>query len=153
VRSPWRFVLLLVALAFLLVGIVTVVGSVIDGGAVVSGVVAGSAGLALGAIGVWRSLVAGVKYSPAGIEVRKLERTSRFSWSDVEAVETRLTPGDFLIFLRQADVVLLLKSGEEEWLTPLAVYTFSSVVPKKVEAKADALRSALDLHLAGHPLS
>lgn len=152
-RSPWRFVLLLLALGLLLPGIATIAAPIVDGGSVVSGLVFGVPPLVLSVFGVWRSLIAGVKYGPDWLEVRKLERTSRFSWSDVEAVETRLTPGDVLVFLQQADIVLLLKSGEEEWLTPLAVYCFSSTVPKRVEAKAAALRAALELHRARHPLS
>jgi hypothetical protein len=145
-RSPWRFFLLLIALAFLLVGFVTIAGAIADGEAVFSGVVVGTVGLALGGFGACRSLIMGVRYSPDGIEVRQLERTRRIPWGDVEAVDTRFTPGDILVFLGQADIVLLLTSGDEEWLSPLAVYSFRSTVPKRVEAKADALRAALDLH-------
>lgn len=149
-RSPWRPVLLLLALGMLLAAVATIAAPIVDGGSVVSGVVFGVPPLVLSVFGAWRSLITGVRYSPAGIEVRKLEHTSRFSWCDVAAVETRLTPGDVLVFLGQADIVLLLSSGEEEWLSPLAVYTFSSAVPKRVESKADALRAALDLHRREH---
>ncbi|RAS65109.1 hypothetical protein C8D87_105604 [Lentzea atacamensis] len=144
--SPWRFVLLLLALVFMLVGFVMIAGAIADREAVVSSVVTGTPALVLGGFGACRSLIMGVRYSPDGIELRRLECTRHFSWGDVEAVDTRLTPGDILVFLGQADIVLLLKSGDEEWLSPLAVYSFRSIVPKRVEAKADALRAALDLH-------
>jgi hypothetical protein len=68
----------------------------------------------------------------------------------VAGVDTRVTPGDVLVFLRQADVVLLLASGEELWLTPLAVYSLSSTPSRRVEARADALRTALELHRGEH---
>lgn len=140
-----------IALVFLLIGIATIVNAATDEvGALVFGLAVGIFGAALGRYGVWRSLIAGVKYSPDGIEVRNLERTRRISWDDVEAVEVRRTHGDILVFLRQADIVLVLKSGEEDWLSSLAVYSFSSSVPKRTQAKADALRAALDLHRRKH---
>jgi hypothetical protein len=140
-----------IALVFLLIGIVTIVNAATDGvGAAIFGFVVGAVGVTVGGYGVWRSLIAGVKYSPDGIEVRNLERTRRISWSDVEAVEVRRTRGDILVFLRQADIVLVLKSGEEDWLSSLAVYNFSSSVPKRTQAKADALRAALELHRREH---
>ncbi|WP_157984834.1 PH domain-containing protein [Lentzea terrae] len=140
-----------IALVFLLIGIATIVNAATDEvGALIFGLAAGIFGTILGGYGAWRSLIAGVKYSPDGIEVRNLERTRRISWDDVDAVEVRHTHGDILVFLRQADIVLVLKSGEEDWLSSLAVYNFSSSVPKRTQAKADALRAALDLHRRKH---
>lgn len=150
-RSPWRYVLLLLSLAFVLIGVVTITSARTDDiGVLVFSLVVGIFTTTLGGYTGWRSLVAGVKYSPDGIEVRNLERTRHISWCDVEAVEVRRTHGDILVFVKQADIVLVLKSGKEDWISSLAVYNFSSSVPKRTQAKVDALQAALDLHRREH---
>ncbi|WP_154697530.1 hypothetical protein [Lentzea guizhouensis] len=146
--SRWRWVVLLLALVFLMLGGVTAAGSVLDGTAVVSGVLVGAAGMALGVVGIWRGLLLGVTWSSEGVEVRGLQGTDRRSWAEVEAVGVRLTPHDLLVFVKHADVVLVLASGEEEWLSPLATYTLSEAVPRRVETKAALLREALARHHA-----
>ncbi|GAB2857345.1 hypothetical protein GCM10027200_67100 [Lentzea nigeriaca] len=143
--------MLLLSLGFVLVGVVTITNARTDDvGVLIFGLVVGVFATALGGYGAWRSVIAGVKYSPDGIEVCNLERTRRISWDDVEVIEVRCTHGDILVFVRQADIVLVLKSGEEDWLTSLAVYNLSSSVPKRTQAKADALQAALDLHRREH---
>ncbi|GLY50956.1 hypothetical protein [Lentzea sp. NBRC 102530] len=143
--SRWRWVVLLLAFTFLLIGLGNVVGSVVldRGGSAVFGVLVGLFVAALGLFGLWRGAFLGVRWSPDGIEVRKLDGTTRHAWVDVEAVDVRVRRHDLLHVVRHVDVVLVLASGDEDWIAGLATYTFGADAPRRVEATAATLREAL----------